>query len=179
MSSLTFSDIAFLAGSQANSEGIPLNSYLIIATRVSSEAGFDYLRIFIREPESTYSRWFEDSGNGNWQDFSTILNVTGTYSVRIVYEKDSSVDGNNDTAWIDDVVVVNANTRAGATQTYYSETFESGVVPDGWVQNGDWGWGIDTSSVNSGTYSLKSLLPQNTDSNHGQSAIIEFDLEVG
>ncbi len=68
--------------------------------RVSSENGYDFQRFNLNGVE-TYLR----SGEGAWEQ-KTVSLAAGAQVVRWIYSKDSSVDGGDDSAWVDQVAWV-------------------------------------------------------------------------
>ena len=66
--------------------------------KVSSEPGWDYLRLYIDgalQPDSI-------SGDSEWEEVEVTLSG-GSHTVRWAYEKDGSASTGSDTAWLDDV----------------------------------------------------------------------------
>lgn len=69
--------------------------------RVSSEAGFDFLRFYVDGVQA--GEWSGTAVSG-WQSFSVPL-AAGAHTLRWSYEKDASASLGVDAAWIDDVVM--------------------------------------------------------------------------
>ncbi|MHC5108337.1 MAG: M14 family zinc carboxypeptidase [Planctomycetota bacterium] len=65
--------------------------------RVSSEAGYDFLDVYIDDELVVHQ-----SGNTTWTYFSVEL-APGTHEVKWEYVKDGSESNGSDTAWIDDI----------------------------------------------------------------------------
>jgi bacillolysin len=99
--------------------------------RVSSELGYDFFSFYVDGV-----RKVARSGNRAWQAFSVPVSA-GRHTFTWVFEKDFTVDGGFDAAWIDDVfvpnsrletvTVVNALTAADAE----SESWTPAAPPDG------------------------------------------------
>ncbi|MEA3224905.1 MAG: glycosyl hydrolase [Planctomycetota bacterium] len=68
--------------------------------KVSSESGYDYLRFYIDDVLA--DEW---SGDENWAQASFAV-TSGQHTFEWRYEKDSSASDGDDTAWVDDVVLV-------------------------------------------------------------------------
>jgi hypothetical protein len=68
--------------------------------KVSSESGGDVLSFYIDNV-----RKFRKSGTVAWTQYTATL-TTGAHTLRWEYAKDSSVNTGSDTAWIDDVVLI-------------------------------------------------------------------------
>jgi len=66
--------------------------------RVSSEAGYDFLKFYIDTVE--VGGW---SGNQTWAQFTYPV-VAGTRTFKWVYSKDGSLNSGSDCAWIDDII---------------------------------------------------------------------------
>lgn len=86
--------------------------------RVSSEPGFDFLRILINGVEVGAV-----SGLGEWAQ-STSYNVSAASTITFRYTKNSSASQYDDTAYIDDVRFVGA----GSPNAYSTEIGTAGVV---------------------------------------------------
>lgn len=67
--------------------------------RVSSESSFDYFKF-----EIDGSQQMQDSGNGSWSQYTGTL-TAGTHTLSWIYEKDGSVNSNDDTVYIDDITI--------------------------------------------------------------------------
>lgn len=66
--------------------------------RVSSESGYDYLRFYLDGVQQ--GQW---SGEQDWAEIACAVSA-GEHVFRWVYQKDVSVVGGSDAAWIDDIV---------------------------------------------------------------------------
>ena len=93
--------------------------------RVSSEIGADWFNFYVDGAQVVHR-----SGNVGWTQYSTTL-AAGTHTLKWEYVKDASVNGNADTAYVDDVVLTGdattwadiiALTPAGATSTPWTPT---------------------------------------------------------
>ncbi len=65
--------------------------------KVSSESGFDYLRIEIDGVENS-----KISGTVDWAQKSIIISTGGLHKVRWRYSKDGSVSSGSDSGWVDE-----------------------------------------------------------------------------
>jgi hypothetical protein len=72
--------------------------------RVSSEDDYDYLDAYIDG-----TRVVHESGESGWQQYSTTL-TAGSHTVRWEYDKDVSLSEGSDTAWVDDITMLDDNT---------------------------------------------------------------------
>ena len=80
------------------------NSYVSFYRKVSSESGYDFLNFYI--DNQLQDQW---SGEKNWEYF--IYEVpAGTHNLSWQYTKDQSVSNGSDCAWIDLVMMPDANT---------------------------------------------------------------------
>jgi len=77
--------------------------YLSFWWKVSSEAGWDYLRFYLDEVEQGAS-----TGDTDWTQISLYL-PAGSHTLTWVYEKDASDAGGEDAGWVDQLVFDNAN----------------------------------------------------------------------
>jgi hypothetical protein len=85
--------------------------YVSFMYQVSSETGFDLLRLYVcttgfcststRVPSST----FGPSGSTGWNTFTYDVGATATWVYQWCYEKDGSIASNLDRAWIDRVQI--------------------------------------------------------------------------
>ncbi len=66
--------------------------------RVSSEAGYDFLRFYVDDAE--LAAW---SGQQDWDEFNTTVS-SGEHTFSWVYEKDYSVSNGSDCGWVDYIV---------------------------------------------------------------------------
>ena len=89
---------------QSNSEGYCVLTVDVVAAgnltfmyKVSSEANYDKLHFYMDNQEKGV--W---SGNGNWEEFSQPVTV-GQHTFKWSYTKDSSVNSNDDCAYIDNI----------------------------------------------------------------------------
>lgn len=78
---------------------------LAFAYKVSSEAGFDLLRVLVDGVEVAAF-----SGEVDWFEHAPI-NIAGARQVTFQYQKDGSVSSGQDTAWIDDVTFGGTGSR--------------------------------------------------------------------
>ena len=76
---------------------LPSASTLTYWYRVSSESGYDYLRVFI--DGAMAGQW---SGTVAWTMASHALSA-GTHTIEWRYSKDATLSTGSDRAWIDDV----------------------------------------------------------------------------
>ena len=74
---------------------------VLFCYKVSSEPGFDFLRLYVDGDE----RWAR-SGEQGWTLGSATV-TAGTHTFRWAYEKDGSISSGSDAAWIDDVQLPN------------------------------------------------------------------------
>ncbi|MCK4341376.1 MAG: ankyrin repeat domain-containing protein [Phycisphaerae bacterium] len=72
--------------------------------RVSSEANYDYFNFYIDG-----TREIHVSGNGSWQYYSTTLSP-GSYELKWEFDKDQSLSHYDDTAYLDDLELVDDQT---------------------------------------------------------------------
>ncbi len=72
--------------------------------KVSSEANYDYFNFYIDGDRKIHA-----AGEVNWTQYSTTLSP-GSHELKWEYTKDVSWDGGSDTAWIDDLQLVDDNT---------------------------------------------------------------------
>ncbi|NCA90925.1 MAG: hypothetical protein EOM92_19115, partial [Gammaproteobacteria bacterium] len=77
--------------------------YLSFWWKVSSEAGWDYLRFYLDGVEQGAS-----TGDTDWTQISLYL-PAGSHTLTWVYEKDASDAGGEDAGWLDQLVFDNAN----------------------------------------------------------------------
>jgi hypothetical protein len=106
---------------QAGAIGHGQNSSLVLAFdvvrtgeagfryRVSSEQGWDLFEVLL--DGQTILR---ASGDGDWKEFRTTVQP-GSHTLLWRYLKDNSVNGGQDTAWIDDVHLTNVSTAGWVT----------------------------------------------------------------
>lgn len=73
------------------------NDQLSFARKVSSEAGYDYLRFFIDDSE--LDKW---AGEIGWEEVSFPVNE-GNHTLQWIYEKDVTIASGSDCAWIDKI----------------------------------------------------------------------------
>ncbi len=143
--------------------GATLNFYY----EVSSESGWDFLRFYIAGVQQ--DEW---SGIIGYTQQSYALNA-GTYVLRWSYEKDSSFDGGNDEAYIDDVTIATASSIFRIVDGTQSDGFiltsdtngnASWVDPTGTTgDDGDWTiTGADMSNANTGQVSVTNSLAGNS-----------------
>jgi hypothetical protein len=78
---------------------VPVNDSVTFYRKVSSEAGWDYLKFYI--DGAVLGQW---SGEVDWTRTSYAL-PAGTHSLKWVYSKDVSVSSGSDCAWIDDIIL--------------------------------------------------------------------------
>jgi hypothetical protein len=76
------------------------NKFISFYFRVSSEAGYDYLRFYVNGV--LYNSW---SGDIGWQYYSTNYFGNGAVILEWYYSKDDAVSSGQDAAWIDNVIV--------------------------------------------------------------------------
>ena len=101
---------------------------VLFCYKVSSEPGFDFLRLYIDGEE----RWAR-SGEQDWM-LGLAAVTAGTHTFRWTYEKDGSLSSGSDAAWIDDVQLPDETLAFGveaigdvrAERTVYAAAFESG-----------------------------------------------------
>ncbi len=108
--------------------------------KVSSEAGYDYLRFYI--DNQLMDEW---AGEEDWEEF--IYDVPeGTHTFKWVYDKDFSVSNGEDCGWIDYVTFPPAatlNAQAGpnaemcANETYQCEGEAANYETVEWTTSGD------------------------------------------
>lgn len=93
---------AQISHSQSTSLGIDLNlaqpDTISFRYRISSEAGYDYLKFFV--DDVMMDRW---SGYTDWE-LAQFPVDSGQHFIEWRYEKDSNTDRGEDAAWIDDIV---------------------------------------------------------------------------
>ena len=130
---------------------------------VSSEANYDYLLFCVDNPTcspSSFTAAWSGSANGT---YSAVVS-SGYHTYTWMYYKDGSVDGGNDTAWIDEVKlpiasytdemnqmvdsIINLTTSSGATNTFLSVLNPYSILsnPRSSWSVGDSGHGIDEST---------------------------------
>ena len=99
-------DYSANSGDVNHNQGSELSVQLVVTQddqilfykKVSSENNYDYLRFFIDDQEQ--ESW---SGDVDWSESS--YNVTaGEHVFKWIYDKDGSVDGGDDCAWIDYII---------------------------------------------------------------------------
>lgn len=78
--------------------------------RVSSEEGYDYLRFYVGDRKK-----LQYSGIINWTTSASIYIPPGTHTLRWSYQKDSTVSENEDTAFIDNVIIQEADANSTST----------------------------------------------------------------
>ncbi len=71
---------------------------LLFTWSVSSEGNYDKLKFFANNTEVSNIH-----GSVGWTNFEYTVPSTGTYTFKWSYDKDVSVNSNDDTAWLDDV----------------------------------------------------------------------------
>jgi hypothetical protein len=69
--------------------------------KVSSEEGYDYLRIYLGTDEDPV---FEASGEVDWTQEELTFTAGQCSNLRVAYEKDESISDGSDCAWVDDLV---------------------------------------------------------------------------
>ncbi|MBI3044835.1 MAG: fibronectin type III domain-containing protein [Betaproteobacteria bacterium] len=111
--------------------------------RVSSELNFDYIRFYIDGVEK-----LTVSGESGWLTANFQLSK-GTHTLKWAYTKDGSIDGNQDTAWIDNVRLPGLPSVAGGF--YHSVGLKSNGTAWAWGYNGSGQLGDGT--INSSTTS--------------------------
>ena len=79
--------------------------------KVSSEEGFDYLRVFV---DNSTIPVFSISGETGWEQ-RTITFTNGSHFVRWIYSKDGSVSAGRDAGWLDEVAFTPALPVANIT----------------------------------------------------------------
>lgn len=92
--------------SESNSQGyftLTLNmnqgETLSFRYRANSEYNYDFFRFYVDGVKQV-----ETSGDTGWTNYTFTASTTKTYNFKWSYEKDSSVDGNGDEVYVDDVV---------------------------------------------------------------------------
>ncbi|NTV44279.1 MAG: hypothetical protein HGA67_01110, partial [Candidatus Yonathbacteria bacterium] len=87
--------------------------------KVSSESGYDYLLFCVNNDSCTSSTGYTNriSGTVAWTQVTYNIPVSGSYSFRWKYIKDSSTSGGSDMGWIDNVSI---QTTTPATAIYAS-----------------------------------------------------------
>jgi len=133
------------AGAVSNSE---MSSIFIFANfaagdfdcdyRVSSESGFDRGYIIVDGVQIVNA-----SGNGSWTAMPTQTFSAGVHFIQFVYTKDDGVSSNDDTFYIDNVVL-----PAITDISDLVEDFPGGAVPsrDEWVNDGTNPWQSSTGT---------------------------------
>lgn len=66
--------------------------------KVSSETNYDWFRFYVNN-----SKQMERSGAGSWETYTYTASSAGTYLFKWSYEKDYSVNSNDDRAYVDDI----------------------------------------------------------------------------
>jgi hypothetical protein len=82
--------------------------------KVSSESGFDYLRIEIDGVENS-----KISGTVDWAQKSIIISTGGLHKVRWRYSKDGSVSSGSDSGWVDEVTWTGSSGGVGGGLAAY------------------------------------------------------------
>lgn len=154
-----------------------VGDHLNLMYRVSSEESYDFLEVLVTPPGGATAAVLTVSGDSGWVSGEGLYQFAevGTHTIRVEYNKDGSVNSNEDTAWIDEVSISSAATLAGSDRVEVVEDFEDSEFPIDWIVDGTYGWAIASDSVGAGIYSLKSQLI--TD-NHNQAAWVQFTLDV-
>ena len=83
---------------------LEMGDKLSFSWSVSSETNYDKLKFFVNNNEVS-----NINGIVNWTNYEYNVTSNGTYTFKWVYEKDSSVNSSDDTAWLDDVRVTYIN----------------------------------------------------------------------
>lgn len=125
----------------------PVDVRLTFALRVSSEASYDFLRLFVDGAE--VEAW---SGTVTWTTYELDL-PAGPHTIEWRYTKDASLSSGSDTAWIDDVRFV---PPPGPASTFAAWDFEAPGLPAGFSTSGDASWFVSTASASSGAQSAES-----------------------
>ena len=93
---------------------------LSFSAKVSSEANYDQAYFSIDGTDKITGI----SGAGNWIDYSYPL-AAGTHTLRWYYTKDSSVAGNDDCFYVDDIVFIGVDSWTEYTTNNTTYTFEN------------------------------------------------------
>lgn len=103
---------------------VDLNNWgeVSFARRVSSESGFDFLRFYI--DGQLKDSW---SGEVAWDEASFVV-FGGTHTLEWVYEKDEILDGGEDAAWVDQIILPANATVVSVTES--SVSFASLCYPN-------------------------------------------------
>ena len=129
------------SGAVANSQYTFLNTTVIGPGRlryyrkVSSEAGWDYLRLYIDNVQ--YGAW---SGSVDWGRTESTISTAGSHDIRWAYEKDPSVSSGADAAWIDKVEFIPLDSElrvlvkgAATDESLWMDSYNTTGVSDyGW-----------------------------------------------
>ena len=103
-------DAAGQSGATTNGGSSALQTYisspgtLRFWWKVSSEEGFDFLRVYV---DQSTTPLMSISGETGWEQ-RTLTFTNGTHTVRWVYSKDGSVSAGRDAGWLDEVTLTPA-----------------------------------------------------------------------
>jgi hypothetical protein len=100
--------------------------------KVSSEEGFDKLRVYINSKSMGLVQYLDVSGEVDWTQIT--LDVTDAWDVVVNYIKDSSLGEGDDTAYIDDVEFLNVRHTGEIASWKPDRTVEfDGTKGDAWT----------------------------------------------
>jgi hypothetical protein len=128
---------------------VDAGSTLTFWYKVSSETNYDFFKFYV---DGTAVK--SESGEKSWTEFTYDL-TEGSHTLKWAYEKDYSVSGGSDTAWIDDIVIESPESGGGDTGGW-DDDFETGNFNDNpWTLGGSANPVVQSSTSHNGYYAAK------------------------
>ena len=139
--------------------------------KVSSETDFDFGRFFLENTERTAAAaQLEVSGNAGSFTQRTVAITAGVHCLQWTYTKDSVDPANDDTWYIDDIVVPDYT----LVDLSDAETFATIPTTDGWTDDATYPWRTYTRKMFNATGSGRS-----GSITHSQTTTLTYDSDAG
>jgi hypothetical protein len=139
--------------------------------KVSSETDFDFGRFFLENTERTAAAaQLEVSGNPGSFTQRTVAITAGVHCLQWTYTKDSVDPANDDTWYIDDIVVPDYT----LVDLSDAETFATIPTTDGWTDDATYPWRTYTRKMFNATGSGRS-----GSITHSQTTTLTYDSDAG